>query len=46
VKTGYRIAARFGAGPSQRALAVRLATLAIGALLVLGLFTAEASTPG
>jgi lipopolysaccharide/colanic/teichoic acid biosynthesis glycosyltransferase len=46
VKTGYRIAARFGAGPSQRALAVRLATLAIGALLVVGLFTAEAATPG
>ena len=46
VKTGYRIAARFGAGPSQRALAVRLATLAIGALLLLGLFTAEAATPG
>ena len=46
VKTGYRIAARFGAGPPQRALAVRLATLAIGALLLLGLFTAEAATPG
>jgi lipopolysaccharide/colanic/teichoic acid biosynthesis glycosyltransferase len=46
VKTGYRIAARFGAGPSQRALAVRLATLAIGAILLLGLFTAEAATPG
>jgi lipopolysaccharide/colanic/teichoic acid biosynthesis glycosyltransferase len=46
VKTGYRIAARFGAGPSQRALAVRAATLAIGVILVLGLFTAEAATPG
>jgi len=46
VKTGYRIAAHFGAGPSQRALAVKLATLAIGAVLVLGLFTAEAATPG
>ena len=46
VKTGYRIAARMGAGPSERALAVKVATLAIGVLLLLGLFTAEAATPG
>jgi lipopolysaccharide/colanic/teichoic acid biosynthesis glycosyltransferase len=46
VKTGYRIAARLGAGPAERALAVRLATVAIGVVLLLGLFTAEAATPG
>jgi lipopolysaccharide/colanic/teichoic acid biosynthesis glycosyltransferase len=46
VKTGYRIAARLGAAPAHRALAVRLATLAIGLVLLLGLFTAEAATPG
>jgi lipopolysaccharide/colanic/teichoic acid biosynthesis glycosyltransferase len=44
VKTGYRIAARLGAGPAERAMAVRLATVAIGVILVLGLFTAEAGT--
>jgi lipopolysaccharide/colanic/teichoic acid biosynthesis glycosyltransferase len=46
VKTGYRIAARLGAGPAERALAVRLTTVAIGVVLLLGLFTAEAATPG
>jgi lipopolysaccharide/colanic/teichoic acid biosynthesis glycosyltransferase len=44
VKTGYRIAARLGAGPAQRAAAVRLVTLAIAVILLLGLFTAEAGT--
>jgi lipopolysaccharide/colanic/teichoic acid biosynthesis glycosyltransferase len=46
VKIGYRIAARLAAEPAQRALAVRLATVAIGLVLLLGLFTAEAATPG
>jgi lipopolysaccharide/colanic/teichoic acid biosynthesis glycosyltransferase len=45
VKTGYRIAARFGAGPAARATAVRCATVAIGGIVVLGLFVAEAGTP-
>jgi lipopolysaccharide/colanic/teichoic acid biosynthesis glycosyltransferase len=45
VKIGYRIAARFGAGPAQRVMAVRLATIAIGVVLLLGLFTAEAGSP-
>ena len=45
VKTGYRIAARLGADPQQRAAAVRLATVAVGVLVLLGLFTAEAGTP-
>jgi lipopolysaccharide/colanic/teichoic acid biosynthesis glycosyltransferase len=45
VKTGYRIAARLGADPQQRAAAVRLATVAVGVLILLGLFTAEAGTP-
>ena len=44
VKTGYRIAARLGAGPEQRAMAVRLATVVLGVIIVLGLFTAEAGT--
>jgi lipopolysaccharide/colanic/teichoic acid biosynthesis glycosyltransferase len=44
VKTGYRIAARLGAGPAQRAMAVRLATVVLGVIIVLGLFTAEAGT--
>jgi lipopolysaccharide/colanic/teichoic acid biosynthesis glycosyltransferase len=44
VKTGYRIAARLGAGPAQRATAVRLVTVAIAVILLLGLFTAEAGT--
>jgi lipopolysaccharide/colanic/teichoic acid biosynthesis glycosyltransferase len=44
VKTGYRIAARLGAGPAERAMAVRLATVALGVIIVLGLFTAEAGT--
>ena len=46
VKTGYRIAARLGAGPAQRAVAVRLATVAIGVVLLVGLFAAEAGSPG
>ena len=46
VKVVYRIAARMGAGPAQRALAVKLVTLAVGAVLLLGFFTAEAATPG
>jgi lipopolysaccharide/colanic/teichoic acid biosynthesis glycosyltransferase len=45
VKTGYRIAARFGAGPAERATAVRFAIVAMAALLLLGLFTAEAGSP-
>ena len=45
VKTGYRVAARLGADPQQRAAAVRLATVALGVLVLLGLFTAEAGTP-
>ena len=45
VKTGYRIAARFGADPAQRAMAVRLAAVAIGVLVLLGLFAAEAGNP-
>lgn len=45
VKTGYRVAARFGAGPAARGTAVRLAALAVGGLLVLGLFMAEAGAP-
>jgi lipopolysaccharide/colanic/teichoic acid biosynthesis glycosyltransferase len=44
VKTGYRIAARLGAGPAQRATAVRVATVVIGVIVLLGLFTAEAGT--
>ena len=45
VKVGYRIAARFGAGPAARAMAVRFAAVAIGGIIVLGLFVAEAGTP-
>jgi lipopolysaccharide/colanic/teichoic acid biosynthesis glycosyltransferase len=45
VKTGYRIAARLGATPSQRATAVRLAAVVIGVLVLLGLFTVEAGSP-
>ena len=45
VKTGYRIAARLGAGPAQRAIAVRVATVALGVVILLGLFTAEAGSP-
>ena len=45
VKTAYRVAARLGADPRQRAAAVRLATVALGVLVMLGLFTAEAGTP-
>jgi lipopolysaccharide/colanic/teichoic acid biosynthesis glycosyltransferase len=45
VKTGYRVAAHFGASPRQRATAVGLATVTFGVLLMLGLFTAEAGTP-
>ena len=45
VKVGYRIAARFGASPAERATAVRLATAAVGVLLLLGLFTVEAANP-
>jgi lipopolysaccharide/colanic/teichoic acid biosynthesis glycosyltransferase len=45
VKMGYRIAARLGAGPAQRARAVRLATVVLGIAFVLGLFTVEAGTP-
>ena len=45
VKTGYRIAARFGAGPAQRAAAVRFAIVAMAALLLLGLFAVEAGSP-
>jgi lipopolysaccharide/colanic/teichoic acid biosynthesis glycosyltransferase len=44
VKTGYRVAARLGAGPRERAMAVRLATVVLGLIIVLGLFTAEAGT--
>jgi lipopolysaccharide/colanic/teichoic acid biosynthesis glycosyltransferase len=42
VKAGYRIAARLGAGPAQRATAVRLATVVLGVIILLGLFTVEA----
>ncbi len=45
VKTGYRVAARFGAGPAARATAVRFTAMALGGLLLLGLFVAEAATP-
>jgi lipopolysaccharide/colanic/teichoic acid biosynthesis glycosyltransferase len=45
VKTGYRVAARFGAGPAARGMAVRVAALAAGGLLLLGLFMAEAGAP-
>jgi lipopolysaccharide/colanic/teichoic acid biosynthesis glycosyltransferase len=45
VKIGYRIAARLGASPAQRAMAVRLAAVAIGAVVLLGLFAAEAGSP-
>jgi lipopolysaccharide/colanic/teichoic acid biosynthesis glycosyltransferase len=45
VKTGYRVAARFGAGPAARATAVRFTAMALGGLLLLGLFVAEAGTP-
>ena len=45
VKTGYRVAARFGAGPAARAMAVRFAGIALGGTLLLGLFLAEAGAP-
>jgi lipopolysaccharide/colanic/teichoic acid biosynthesis glycosyltransferase len=45
VKTGYRVAARFGAGPAARATAVRFAAMAVGGVLLLGLFLAEAGAP-
>jgi lipopolysaccharide/colanic/teichoic acid biosynthesis glycosyltransferase len=45
VKTGYRVAARFGAGPAARGMAVRVVALAAGGLLLLGLFMAEAGAP-
>ena len=45
VKTGYRVAARFGAGPAARATAVRVAAIAVGGVLLLGLFLAEAGAP-
>ena len=44
VKTGYRIAARLGAGPAQRAAAVRVGTMVLALIVLLGLFTAEAGT--
>jgi lipopolysaccharide/colanic/teichoic acid biosynthesis glycosyltransferase len=44
VKTGYRIAARFGASPAQRVIAVRLAAVVLAAGAVLGLFVAEAGS--
>jgi len=44
VKTVYRIAARLGAGPAQRATAVRMATMVLALIVLLGLFTAEAGT--
>jgi lipopolysaccharide/colanic/teichoic acid biosynthesis glycosyltransferase len=46
LKIGYRIAARFGASPAQRAVIVRLAFVAIAVAVLLGLFTAEAGSPG
>ena len=46
LKIGYRIAARFGASPAQRAVVVRLAFVAIAVAVLLGLFTAEAGSPG
>ncbi len=45
VKTGYRVAARFGATPAQRATAVRVAAVMIAAFALFGLFAAEAGTP-
>jgi len=45
VKTGYRVAARFGATPAQRATAVRMAAVMLAALALFGLFAAEAGTP-
>jgi lipopolysaccharide/colanic/teichoic acid biosynthesis glycosyltransferase len=45
VKTGYRVAARFGAGPAARATAVRFAAVVLGGILLLGLFLAEAGAP-
>jgi lipopolysaccharide/colanic/teichoic acid biosynthesis glycosyltransferase len=45
VKTGYRVAARFGAGPAARATAVRFAAMAVGGVLLLGLFLADAGAP-
>jgi lipopolysaccharide/colanic/teichoic acid biosynthesis glycosyltransferase len=45
LKIGYRIAARLGASPAQRAVAVRLAFAAIAVVALLGLFMAEAASP-
>lgn len=45
LKIGYRIAARFGASPAQRAVVVRLAFVAIAVAGLLGLFAAEAGSP-
>jgi lipopolysaccharide/colanic/teichoic acid biosynthesis glycosyltransferase len=45
VKTCYRVAARFGATPAQRATAVRVAAVMIAAIALFGLFAAEAGTP-
>ncbi len=43
VKVAYRIAARFGAGPAQRANAVRIAAAVVATAVLLGLFAAEAA---